>query len=294
MRILLTGATGFLGGRLLRRLSVDHDVYALSRRLPASADGRSATWLVQDLAASTWTIELPDEIDTVVHLAQSPNFRNFPAQAEEIYGVSAGATMKLLDWALKAGAKHFVLGSTGGLYGSSEGPIGENAPLPHERSQLGFYFATKRAAELIAQQYAGQLTVATLRFFFIYGAGQSASMLMPRLAANIRDGKPVVLHGKEGIYLNPVHVNDAVNAITRVINLEDSRLLNIAGPQVTTLRQICEEMGRLLDRRPIFDVDMTTRPNHLIADIGRMSRALGAPKIGIKAGIAELLGKVTT
>ncbi len=292
MRILLTGATGFLGGRLLRKLAGDHEVFALSRRMPESGAEGGATWLIQDLAQPTWTVQLPDKVDAVVHLAQSPHFRNFPAQADDIYGVSVGTTVKLLDWALKAGAQHFVLGSTGGLYGSSKEPIAESAPLPHERSQLGFYFATKRAAELLAQQYAGQLTVATLRFFFIYGAGQSSSMLMPRLAANVRDGKPIMLHGDDGIHLNPVHVDDAVNAIIRVMNLKDSRLLNIAGPQVTTLREICEEMGRLLDRRPVFDVDMIARPNHLVADIERMSRALGAPEAGIKAGIAELLGKV--
>lgn len=292
MRILITGASGFLGGRLLRKLAADHEIYALSRRDPASSAAGTTTWLIQDLAQPAWTVALPDKIDAVVHLAQSPHFRNFPAQADDIYGVSVGTTMKLLDWALKAGAQHFVLGSTGGLYGSSKEPVAENAHLPHDRGQLGFYFATKRAAELLAQQYAGQLTVTTLRFFFIYGSGQSPSMLMPRLAANIRDGKPITLHGNDGIYLNPVHIDDAVDAIVRGMSLKDSRLLNIAGPQVTTLREICEEMGRRLDRRPVFDVDMITWPNHLVADIDRMSRALGAPEIGIEAGIAELLGEV--
>jgi nucleoside-diphosphate-sugar epimerase len=291
MRILITGSTGFLGGRLLRRLAGHHDVFTLSRRMPESGADGGATWLIQDLAQPTWTVQLPDKIDAVVHLAQSPHFRNFPAQAGDIYGVSAGTTMKLLDWALKAGAQHFVLGSTGGLYGSSKTPISESAHLPHDRGQLGFYFAAKRAAELLAQQYAGQLTVATLRFFFIYGAGQPSSMLMPRLAANVRDGKPITLHGDDGIYLNPVHVDDAVNAIVSVMNLADSRLLNIAGPEVTTLRRICEEMGRLLGRRPVFDVDMIAQPNHLVADIERMSRALGAPETGVAAGIAELLGQ---
>ena len=199
--------------------------------------------------------------------------------------------MKLLDWALRAGAKHFILGSTGGLYGVSKDPVAETAVLPNQRSQLGFDFVTKRSAELLAEQYSGQFSVATLRFFFIYGADQSSSMLMPRLAANIRDGKPIGLQGDDGIHLNPVHVDDAVKAIVRVMDLKDSRLLNIAGPQVTTLRKICEEIGRLLGRDPIFDVDMIAHPNHLVADIERMSRALGAPEIGIKAGIAELLGK---
>ena len=278
---------------MLRKLASKHDVSAVSRRLPVSSDGEGATWLIQDLAQPTWGLALPEKIDAVVHLAQSPHFRNFPIQADDIFQVSAGTTMRLLDWAYRAGAQHFVLGSTGGLYGSSAQPLNEDAPLPDQRGALGFYFATKRAAEILAQQYAGKLNVATLRFFFIYGAGQSASMLMPRLAANVRDSKPITLQGNEGIQLNPVHVDDAVDAILRTLDLNESVVLNIAGPQVTSLRAICDRMGLLLDRRPMFDVDLVAQPNHLIADIERLSRILGRPQTSIESGIAELLGQVS-
>ena len=289
MRILITGGAGFVGSRLIRHLSDSHEIHALVRRQPVSP-GPHVHWLVQDLAESRWSVDLPAKIDAVVHLAQSPHFREFPSQAMDIYAVSTATTMRLLDWALKAGARNFVLGSTGGLYGASEQPVSENDPLPDQRNQLGFYFASKRAAELLAQQYAGQLNIATLRFFFVYGAGQPVAMLMPRLAASVRDGASIFLHGDNGIRMNPVHVDDAVTAIARALEFPESRLINVAGPEVTSLRQVVEEIGRQLGREPIFNVDKITQPNHLVADIQRMSRVLGTPRVGLKDGIAELLG----
>ncbi|MEW6769038.1 MAG: NAD(P)-dependent oxidoreductase [Pseudomonadota bacterium] len=290
MRILITGGAGFVGGRLIKRLAGEHEIFALVRKAPAQP-AANVTWLVQDLAAPNWSVALPEKIDAVVHLAQSSHFRDFPNQAMDVYAVATGATMRLLDWSHKAGARNFVLGSTGGLYGTSEQPVSETGDLPDQRNQLGFYFAAKRAAELLAQQYAGQINVATLRFFFVYGAGQPAPMLLPRLASNVRDGNPIFLHGDDGLRLNPIHVDDAVNAIRQSLQLTESRVFNIAGPEVTTLRAIGEEIGHQVGRAPVFNVDKITKPNHLVADIARMSRALGAPKIGVAAGIAELLGK---
>lgn len=290
MRVLITGGAGFVGGRLIKRLAADHEVFALVRRAPPQPVAK-VQWLVQDLAEPDWTVALPETIDAVVHLAQSPHFRDFPGQAMDVYAVSAGATMRLLDWGHKAGARNFILGSTGGLYGASDEAVDESSVLPDQRNQLGFYFAAKRSAELLAQQYTGQLNVVTLRFFFVYGAGQPAPMLLPRLATNVRDGNPIFLHGDEGLRLNPIHVDDAVNAICRSLQLTESRVFNVAGPEVTTLRAIGEEIGRQVGRHPIFNVDKITRPNHLVADIARMTRALGAPKIAVPAGIAELLSK---
>jgi UDP-glucose 4-epimerase len=290
MKILITGATGFVGGRLLRRLEREHEVWTLSRQAPAVAKPNVHA-LVQDLVALDWVVSLPNSIDAVIHLAQSSAFRDFPASAADIHAVSAGATMRLLDWAYRAGARQFILGSTGGLYGTSDNPVSESSAMPDQRSQLGFYFAGKRSSELLANQYAGQFNVATLRFFFVYGSGQSKEMLMPRLAANIQSGQPVLLHGEDGIRINPIHVDDAVVAIERCLMLTESRVINIAGPEVVTLRAIAETIGDYVDRAPVFMVDKIAVPNHLVAEIARMTRVLGAPAIGVQAGIAELLGR---
>lgn len=289
-KILLTGGGGFIGTRVLARLAQRHELWAIVRRLPAHPM-QGVNWLVQDLAADSWSVDLPARIDAVIHLAQSPHYRDFPGQARDVYAVAAGATMRLLDWAWRAGARHFILTSTGGLYGSSDTPIRESDPLPEQRSQLGFYFAAKRASELIAAQYAGELATIILRCFFVYGSGQSPKMLMPRVADSIRDGRPVQLQGEDGIKFNPIHVDDAVRAIEACLSLTEARVINVAGPEVTTFRHVAKTIGKLVGRDPIFEIDATVTPNHLIADVARMTSAIGAPRLGVEAGLAELCAR---
>jgi nucleoside-diphosphate-sugar epimerase len=285
-RILLTGATGFLGTRLAARLS-GHELWALTRRKPAEASG-GCRWLLQDLAADHWEVELPDRIDTVIHLAQSPNYRNFPEAAAEIFSVGAQATLRLADWAVRAGANRFILASTGGLYGSSDDPVSEDAQLVEERGPLGFYFATKRTSELIATQYATRLSAFILRFFFIYGSGQPRQMLMPRLVDSVREERPINLQGSDGIRINPIHVDDASRAVERCLELNRGETVNIAGPEAASLRYIAERIGSELGREPKFAVDPASKPRHLVADISRMRSLLSPPVVNVADGIREL------
>jgi UDP-glucose 4-epimerase len=288
MRILLTGATGFVGGRLLRSLAAEHEVYAIARGQHAGLDP-AARWLFQDLAAPQWSVDLPSRIDAVVHLAQSRHFRDFPARADDIYGISTGATARLLDWSAKSGVRNFIFASTGGVYGASDGPVKESDALGEADGPLGFYFATKRCGEMLGMRYASAFSFMALRFFFVYGSGQPKQMLLPRLANNIRVGEPISLQGPDGINLNPTHVDDAVAAIRGCFGLTESGIVNIAGPETVSLRTVAEHLGRKLGREPVLKVDAAAKPGHLVADIERMTRLLGAPVIGIDAGLSELV-----
>jgi nucleoside-diphosphate-sugar epimerase len=246
--------------------------------------------LIQDFAAEPWTVQLPERIDAVIHLAQSAEYRNFPAAAADIFAVSATATTRLAEWARRAGASHFIVASTGGLYGASDEPVREAGPLVEDRGPLGFYFAAKRTSELVAAQYSSAMTTAVLRCFFIYGSRQSPQMLMPRLVESVREGRPITLQGRDGIRINPIHVDDAALAVERCLGLKKSDVLNIAGPEPVYLRRIAALIGDAVGRAPVFTVDEQGRPHHLVADIARMKAALGAPTIGMAQGIAELCG----
>lgn len=287
--ILITGATGFMGRRLLARLTGQHQVWAISRRRRPVDPGDPTRWLWHDLASPLPPVGLPPRIDAVIHLAQSPRYRDFPDGANDIFAVSTGACAHLLEWARRAGARRFILASTGGLYGSSAAPAREEDPLAVQNGPLSFYFAAKRSAELLALAHADLFNTLILRFFFVYGPGQNPSMLIPRLFQRIAEGAPVVLRGADGLLFNPIHVDDAVTAIERGLNLDGGGVVNIAGPEVTSLGRAARAIGALVGRPPqiIHDSDAG---DDLVADITRMTAALGAPRIGVDAGLASLSG----
>jgi nucleoside-diphosphate-sugar epimerase len=283
----LTGASGLIGSRLAPELARTSEVTAMGRRPPGDGTAAGIRWLRHDLGAPFLPPTLPPRVDTVVHLAQSPHFRDFPERAADIFEVNVGSTTRLLDWARRCGATRFVYASSGGLYGHGDHRFREDDAIV-DTGPLGYYLASKRSAELLVEAYRPLLVVVILRFFFVYGPGQRASMLIPRLVRATAEGKPISLQGRDGIRVNPVHVDDAVEALCGAVRLTDSQRINVAGPDVLTLRQIAETIGSLLHVAPVFTVDFESHPHHLVGDITRMAEVLGAPRRRFADGVAEL------
>jgi len=284
-RLLVTGASGLLGARFVAlAASQGHEVCAVGRSAPEPPQPNVRP-IAMDLACPLDRSALPPQIDAVLHLAQSRRFREFPDGAGDVFAVNVARTAELLDYAHGAGATHFVLASTGGVYAPSAEPLTEDSALA---AKPGFYPASKLAAELLAHPYAGLMTVAILRFFFIYGAGQGSDMLMPRLVASVRDGRPIQLQGDDGLSLNPVHVDDAAAAVLAATEMEESATVNVAGPSTVTLREIAGLIGAELGVEPRFELDEGSAPS-LVADTARMRRVLAEPRTDLQAAIGELL-----
>jgi UDP-glucose 4-epimerase len=272
----VTGAGGFIGHHVVAALERREDVFALARAtLPAERGG--ARWLTADLASPGFVNSLPSQIDTVVHLAQSPYYRDFPDRGADIFAVNVASTALLLDWSQRAGVRRFILASTGG------------ADRAGAAAGLSYYLASKRSSELLASSYGAHFAVTVLRFFFVYGAGQKASMLIPRLVESVRDGRAITLTGQNGLRLNPVHVDDVVRAVVKATEITVSAEIDVAGPEVLTLRAIGDIIGRKLGRAPRYLVDAAAPPDDLIGDIRAMSARLAAPRVRFESGVDDLV-----
>jgi nucleoside-diphosphate-sugar epimerase len=287
VKILVTGASGFIGRRLVARLAKEHEVWALGYRHvgPPQAGVR---WISHDLSHGTVPPGLPTQADVVVHLAQSRHYREFPSHADDNVSIGVTATFRLLEWARAADVSRFVYASTGGLYGLRDEPVKEGDPLVEEPGPLGFYFAVKRAGELLTAQYRRCFETTILRLFFVYGAGQDAGRLMPRLVEAVRDGRPIILQGEQGMRFNPVHVTDVVEALTRCLRLRGSQVVNVAGPTVLSLRRVGELIGQCVGHLPVFTTDGAAASCDLVADIARMEALLGRPAVQPRQGIEDL------
>jgi len=285
LKILITGTGGLIGSYLLRKVASKHQVYALSRSKPKN--GRNFFHLPIDLSSEWKTEALPGKVDCVISLAQSEHFRDFPEYAEEIFRVNTLSTVRLLDYAVKAGAKSFVLASSGGIYGSGNNKFYEDDKI-FLREDLGFYLGTKLCSEIVAESYSALLHVIVLRFFFVYGPHQRKTMLIPRLIEKVKNREPIILQGKEGIRINPIYVSDAVEAIMGSLSLHKSCKINIGGPEQLSLRTIGDTIGTALHKKPCYTY-LDEEPKHLVCDITNMSKVLCAPKVKFTEGLRRML-----
>ena len=286
-KILVTGAGGLLGAHVVQLLADEAEIVAAGHSAPKIA-APNVTPLALDLSRPLDRAALPQRVDVVIHLAQSSRFREFPETAGDIFEVNTARLVDLIDYARRAGAANFVYASTGGVYGGGPEPLGEDAPAPPAGEILGFYPASKRAGELLAEAFSSQLNVAVLRYFFIYGPGQKRGMLIPRLVDSVREGRSVTLQGESGLRCNPIHAEDAARATVAAAGLDRSATVNVAGPEILSLRQICEAIGRRLGRRPVLEVQ-PGEPRDLIADISLMESLLIPPARRFEDGVADLL-----
>lgn len=292
MAILVTGAGGFVGKRLVASLAkTGHDVVALVHSLPTEQDRHYfLSGRVSVIEADLSTLDptaLPGDIDAIIALAQSAYFREFPERAKEVFNVNVLANLRLLDWAVRSGVKKFVLASSGGIYGGKRGAqFLETDEFP-VNSPLGFYLGSKLCSEIVFQNYRHLFDSAVIiRPFFIYGPEQRADMFIARIICSVRDGRPVTLQGPDGLKVNPIYVDDAVDAFARALQIGESRTINIAGPDILSLRAVAEMAGRHLGKVPIFEA-VRGEPVDYVADIGTARQALMLEPRSFAVGLAE-------
>ena len=280
MKILVTGSAGFVGRQLISRLSYGNELFAVVRdaRQPVSTD--TAHVVVIDLAGNLDASALPAEIDIIIHLAQANV--PFPEGANELMAVNTSATQQLLDYGRRAGARQFILASTGDVYGRHSGLSKETdmiAPPSH-------YAITKYAAELLVQSYSRYLLPCVLRLFQPYGPGQSGR-LIPKLGECIRQQKTIRIHKDDRPRMTPIYIDDVTHAIQCAIDSAHSGVVNIAGEQALNMRELAQEIGRAIESQPVFE-DTGEETGDLMGDNSLMKQVLGSWKmVSIGEGLSR-------
>jgi nucleoside-diphosphate-sugar epimerase len=258
--VLVTGATGFVGRHL-----------------------QLADMLAPRLDLTRPLERLPERIDAVVHLAQSRRYREFPEGADDVVAVNVAATAALADYARHAGARTFVLASTGGVYGFGSRPAREDDPV----APIGFYQASKYAAEVLLAPYAEYFTTVILRPFFVYGAGQR-ELLVASLAQRVLAGEPVTGPGPR---MNPIHVTDAARAIEAALALTAPAVVNVAGDEVVNAAELARRLAEAAGVEPVIE-HAEPPPGDLLADTARMNELLITPQVPLDAGLRGVIDEL--
>ena len=206
--VLVTGATGFIGGRLAERLVVQHGarVRALVRNFGRAARlARFPIELVQgDLTSPESIDQAVAGCDYVFHCAYGSD-----GQDDARRVVNAQGTRHVLDAALKHGVKRVVHTSTVTVYGNTpDGPLDEDAP----RVKTGFaYGDSKIEAEETALSYVARgLSVAVVQPTVVYGPFGTTFTIKPLQL--LRSGRVILVNGGDGL-ANLVYVDDVVSGM---------------------------------------------------------------------------------
>jgi nucleoside-diphosphate-sugar epimerase len=269
MRILIIGASGFIGRHLVRALlDRGHEVIAwVGPRGSLASEGSQLTVYRIDLGAAAQLPLLPCNTDVVLWLAQSPGYKDFPSQTIPLLSVNVLGLARVLEAARHFGAARFVYASTGNVYKASLGPLREDSQL----EACGLYPVSKLAGEQVVRLYRDFMNVSCLRLFGIYGPGQQNG-LIPGLIARILGSQPVTIEPAgeqpdDGLVWTPCYIADAVALLTALVEASDSpEVLNLAGPERVSIRQAGRGVAESLGQRVEFQAQANRRVFNLIAD----------------------------
>jgi UDP-glucose 4-epimerase len=282
MRVLLTGASGFVGGYLAPALvAAGHDVHALVRHPGAYDPPEGVTPVKADLGELD-----PDalpRVDAVAHFAQANV--PFPDEAGTLYAVNTASTLVLLEHARTCGAQRFLYASSASVYGYGDRPFTEADPV----SAHDFYATTKLNSEQLIGTYSGFLGTSVFRLVAPYGPGQTGRMI-PGVIGRVRDGRPVTLNGGGRPRMNPIYVEDAVHAAVAALELDGNHVVNVAGEEVVGIDRIAELAGEALGREPVFEPGDADAPGDVVADTERFNELFDLPdRVGMAEGIRRMV-----
>ena len=287
MRVLVTGAAGFLGRALCARLqAAGHALTALGRREADVADPAGLDELHARFVAA--------RPDAVVHLA-FPVASRGGDDPETALRETVGGTANVLSAANRANATHVVLASSGKVYGLPERlPTPEDAPSA-PTTHLGRLKMLQEALVAGAVRCGAPFGATTLRLFNVYGPGLREGFLVPRLVAGLRDGGLLRL-GELDHRRDWLHVDDACRAFETVLERPPSvgvtRVLNVGSGSTASVRDLLDHLAHVSARTAKVHSDPARgrpdEPPEERADTTRL-RALGwQPQVDLATGVRML------
>jgi UDP-glucuronate 4-epimerase len=231
MRVLVTGAAGFIGfhlcGRLLARgdevLGIDnlndyYDVSLKQARLERLGGKRGFGFEKIDIAdRAAMQALFSGRFDAVVHLAAQAGVRYSLVNPLAYSDSNLVGFSHVLEGCRRAKPGHLVFASSSSVYGADHrAPFSEHDPADHP---VSFYAATKRANELMAHSYSHLYTMPAtgLRFFTVYGPWGRPDMALGRFVEAMLADRPIDLFNAGVMKRDFTYIDDLVEALVRLM-----------------------------------------------------------------------------
>jgi nucleoside-diphosphate-sugar epimerase len=290
-RVLLTGASGFIGSHCIQPL-IDrgYEVHAVSRS--PRPDRSAATWHDVDLLRSGAGRALIEQVRPthLLHRAWFVVPGKLIAAAENFDWV--GASLELVRAFADAGGARLCVCGSGYEYDWSHGYCTEGV-TPCVPDTV--YGACKHALhEMVRTFAAGRVLSATWpRVFFLYGPREHPERLVASITRALLRGEPArCSHGRQ--IRDYLHVQDVADGLVVVLDSDAQGAINVSSGQPTTLREIALTIGRLTGRPELIQLGaLPARANdvHLVIGANAKAVALGwQPRYDLESGLLQTVG----
>jgi GDP-4-dehydro-6-deoxy-D-mannose reductase len=306
VKLLVTGADGFVGQHLVRRLASDgHQVTAACR-----AGGRRTEW---GAGVTQIPLELTDDAsvraavesgpEAVVHLAAVASNREANADPGQAWAVNAGGTARLADALGRRrqagkGDARLLLVSSGEVYGGERStPRRESDPI----APASPYAASKAGAELAGLEVWRRtgLPVIVARSFTHTGPGQEVRFVLPAFVARMREAKaagaPTVRTGNLDPVRDMLDVRDVVEAYILLLRIGlPGEVYNVSRGEGSSMRELFDRLATLIGVRVEAELDPALARAvdipHLVGDSTKLRRATGwAPSRSLEQTLRGLV-----
>lgn len=300
MKILVTGGLGFIGTHLIKSLDRNEFEISILDNTEKSPDlfktQKNISIINADIQDYESINNLVRGFDTIVHLAAKISVSESITNPELIHNVNVTGTLNLLRSCVKNNIKNFIAASSASVYGDSiDQPLTEKS----ETIPMSPYGASKLAMESYIKSfaYSFEMNCISLRFFNIYGKGQSSVYggVIKKFQDKINQNQPLEIFG-DGINSRDfVHIDDIVNSINLSINhIENKKgtVYNIGSGYSTSINEIANMMLKISQKnlQIIKNPRMKGDVSHSLPSINLAKNELGyIPKVKLETGLEDLL-----
>lgn len=243
MRVLVTGASGFTGRKLVQRLAqADHEVVALTRSPHDAIDG-AASIVRGDLTDRAMYGNVPEGIDGVCHTAAAIVLGGTAEEQENGFSANVRATFELLRFCEARNIERFIYSSSASVYARRQDgePVDEATPVDPATP----YASSKLAGEWLASSRALRLRAVILRYSSVYGAGQRSGSVLPLFMKKVMNGQRPAIHGSGMRSQDFVHVGDVcqANLLALEAALPAGEIFNIGSGEETSMQALAQAVS---------------------------------------------------
>ena len=302
MKLVVTGACGFIGSHLTDRLLLaGHEVVGIDGWVPFYPREMKEKNIAGARASKNFTLhetlleqanDLPRLLhgaDAIYHLAAQAGVRaSWGDDFAGYVGHNVLGTQKLLEAAVEAKVPRVVYASSSSVYGDvNELPLRESMTL----APVSPYGVTKLAAEHLVHLYgkASDLSVTSLRFFTVYGPRQRPDMAFHRFLKAVRDGAAITLYGDGEQTRDFTYIGDLVDVLQgSLVQGRHGVVYNVGGGQRISVLKVLEAIGEVTGQKVRIDRQDGQKGDmrDTLADTSLAVRDLGfVPKTPLKEGL---------